>query len=129
MTIIVLGFTDSAIKVQVDKLDIRPRPPGDGPVGPDNPPDQEHIQFGYGNGKKKFLMKFIDRSHYEPHKEDYINLYNKEFDLRHCWSFGVYQRNFNEVVLEKDLYKATIVVNGKKEVYQYSGKLPNEDDG
>ena len=125
-----IGFEDSSIKVagQPD-FDLDDPNPGDGPVGPDNPP---------GPGKKQlwgFQWEELDVGEihdidniYIPDEEQYINLYNKEFDLRHCWSFGVYQRNFNQVELTKDLYKTTLVVNGKKEVYSYSSKLPNDDE-
>ena len=103
-----------------------PEPGEPGPVTPGRP--------------KKDLWGFqweemsVDEVHvidetYIPDGEDYINLYNKKFDLRHCWSFGVYEREYNELKLDKDLYKATMVVNGKKEVYSYSKKLKNQDEG
>ncbi len=125
-----IGFTDSEIKVGGQIPDVEPRPePGDGPVGPDNPsgPDTYTI-WAWQWIEADFAEVHEIEQRYKPPKEQYINLYNKEFDLRHCWDFGVYQRNFNQVELEKDLYKTTLVVNGKKEVYSYSSKLPNEDE-
>ena len=127
-----IDFGESTTKVagQINNTVPRNNTTNGEPVGPDEPPDQTW-KWAYGLIWDLYVYEeihIIDH-HYEPPEEHYINLYNKEFDLRHCWSFGVYQRNYNEVSLAKDLYKVTMVVNGKKEVYSYSGQVKNEDCG
>ena len=125
-----VGFTDEETLVGSTAIDIIPDPEPGEPEGPGPGPGPAPIYLEYLAWEYAEVNNVQTIEHrYEPPQEHYINLYNKEFDLRHCWSFGVYQRNFNEVQLEKDLYKATMVVNGKKEVYSYSGKIPNEDGG
>lgn len=127
-----LDFTDYTTKVASEGLNnAHPRPDPGEPVGPDTPPPTpttKYIKVLVWELETVEEVHVIDHF-YEPDKETYINLYNKQFDLRHCWSFGVYEREYNELKLDKDLYKATMVVNGKKEVYSYSKKVSNKDEG
>ena len=127
-----LDFTDYTTKVASEGLNnAHPRPDPGEPVGPDTPPPTpttKYIKVLVWELENVEEVRVIDHF-YEPDKETYINLYNKQFDLRHCWSFGVYEREYNELKLDKDLYKATMVVNGKKEVYSYSKKVKNKDEG
>ncbi len=113
-----------------DDIPVYPPPPpednpGTGEPDTPNPPGPETTTYPewYLVWEVEAHEEVHDIDHYyEPPREVYINLYNKEFDLRHCWNFGTYQRENNEVELTKDLYKATLVVNGKKEVYNYADK-------
>ncbi len=127
-----INFEDEDVtKVAGDTHDPKPRTPGpdDPGPGPDNPPPH-YYDYSWFEWEIQAYQEIHDiDTDYVPPRQRYINLYNKEFDLRHCWSFGVYQRAFNEVDLQKDLYKATLAVNGKKEVYTYGKKLKNNTDG
>ena len=125
-----VDFTDLTTKVAAEINNSHPRPqPEEGPTEPGTPttPTMEVVVL-YWDEEVYDEVHVVDHF-YEPEGETYINLYNKKFDLRHCWSFGVYEREYSELRLDKDLYKATMVVNGKKEVYSYAKKVSNRDAG
>ncbi len=73
-----------------------------------NPPDNvETVTFGQG--------------------EVYSYLYTKKSDQSRYVDFGITERENEEVKLEKDVYKATVIVNGKSQEYKYAKKDANND--
>ena len=58
--------------------------------------------------------------------QEFINLYSKKSDLSRNVDFGLCYREFNDLALQKDVYKATVLVNGKTEDYIYSKKALND---
>ncbi len=57
----------------------------------------------------------------------YYYLYTKKSDQSRYIDFGINVRTSEELYLQKDVYKATVVVNGRKHDYIYSKKNLNED--
>lgn len=53
-------------------------------------------------------------------------LYTKESDQSRYVDFGVYRRETLELALQKDLYKATVQINGKSHEYIYNKKTEAE---
>lgn len=53
-------------------------------------------------------------------------LYTKESDQSRFVDFGVYRRETLELALQKDLYKATVQINGKEHEYIYNKKTEAE---
>ena len=79
----------------------------------------------------KFVIKTIENNSdvYKHEKTDsvkledtYTYLYSINSDQSRNAGFGVYTRVINDVALQKDVYKATVLVNGKKEEYIYNKK-------
>lgn len=58
----------------------------------------------------------------------YSYLYTKPSDQSRYVDFGINRREQEELFLQKDVFKATVVVNGKRHDYEYS-KKNLEDDG
>ncbi len=57
----------------------------------------------------------------------YYYLYTKKSDQSRYVDFGICLRTQEELYLQKDVYKATVLVNGKKHDYMYSKKNLNDD--
>lgn len=57
----------------------------------------------------------------------YSYLYTEVSDQSRYVDFGINLRTTEELYLQKDVYKATVIVNGKKHDYMYSKKNLNED--
>lgn len=57
----------------------------------------------------------------------YSYLYTKPSDQSRYVDFGINRREQEELYLQKDVFKATVVVNGKKHEYEYSKKNLEED--
>ncbi len=57
----------------------------------------------------------------------YPNLYNKSKDMSRHVDFGMYLRTNADLALTKDLYKCTVLVNGKKQEYVYDKKKSETD--
>ena len=57
----------------------------------------------------------------------YPYLYNSKSDQSRNVDFGINQRDTADLALQKDVYKATVRVNGKTETYMYSNKDVDED--
>ena len=53
---------------------------------------------------------------------DYTYLYNKTCDQARNVDFGLYERDENSISLIKDIFKATVKVNGKEQDYFYQGR-------
>lgn len=60
-------------------------------------------------------------------KQKYTYIYTKHSDQARYVDFGLSRRLMNDLALQKDVYKATVIVNGKKEDYIYSKKNLDED--
>lgn len=60
--------------------------------------------------------------------KNYIGIYLKEDSVKNI-DFGITQRIEFDMALKKDLYVATVKINGKTEVYGYDKKLANTEDG
>lgn len=57
-------------------------------------------------------------------------LYTKESDQARYVDFGIYRRETSEVRLQKDLYQAKVMINGKEHTYEYNRRDPsNLSDG
>ena len=52
--------------------------------------------------------------------QKYTYLYSANYDMARYVDFGVSIRPVADIRLQKDLYKAALIVNGKKEVYEYA---------
>ena len=52
--------------------------------------------------------------------DTYTYLYSINYDMARYVDFGLWVRPVADIRLQKDLYKATLIVNGKKEVYEYA---------
>ena len=59
--------------------------------------------------------------------ETYSYLYTKKSDQSRYVDFGITRRQQEELYLQKDVYKATVIVNGKKHEYNYSKKDLSDD--
>ena len=59
-------------------------------------------------------------------EQEFINLYSKKSDQSRNVDFGLCYREYNDLALQKDVYKATVLVNGKTEEYVYSKKALND---
>ena len=59
-------------------------------------------------------------------EHEFVNLYSKKSDQSRNVDFGLCLRNYNDLALQKDVYKATVLVNGKNEEYIYSNKALND---
>ena len=57
----------------------------------------------------------------------YSYLYTKESDQSKCVDYGITRREQEELYIQKDVYKATVLVNGKKQDYIYSKKDLSDD--
>ena len=57
----------------------------------------------------------------------YSYLYTKKSDQSRYVDYGINRREQEELYIQKDVYKATVLVNGKKQDYMYSKKNLNED--
>ena len=53
---------------------------------------------------------------------NYTYLYNKTCDQARNVDFGLYERDENSISLVKDIFKATVKVNGKEQDYFYQGR-------
>lgn len=62
-------------------------------------------------------------------KNTYTYLYTKLSDQSRYVDYGITARVVNDLALQKDVYKATVIVNGKKEEYIYSKKDLDADGG
>ena len=60
--------------------------------------------------------------------KNYIGIYLKEDSVKNI-DFGITQRIEFDMALKKDLYVATVKINGKTEVYGYDKKLANTEEG
>ncbi len=58
----------------------------------------------------------------------YKAVYDDNDSIKHI-DFGITQRIEFDMALKKDLYVATLKINGKTEVYGYDNKLANSEDG
>lgn len=56
-------------------------------------------------------------------KHAYHYLYNQSYDQARFVDFGIYKREDIDLSLQKDAYKATVIVNGKKQDYYYDKKI------
>ena len=61
-------------------------------------------------------------------KETYNYVYSVSSDQSRYVDYGITARVINDLALQKDVYKATVIVNGKKEDYIYN-KKDLDDDG
>lgn len=83
----------------------------------------------------KFIVENIDTKSDVYNKQKSIDtlgsryhyLYTKEYDMARNVDFGLTTRPMNDLALQKDVYKATVIVNGKKEEYIYSKKSLADD--
>ena len=69
----------------------------------------------------KFVLEDIDN----PHDGDVIGypyLYNSSSDQSRNVDFGINQRDTADLAIQKDVYKATVRVNGKTQTYMYNNK-------
>ena len=57
----------------------------------------------------------------------YSYLYTKKSDQSRYVDFGITRREQEDLYLQKDVYKATVIVNGKIHDYMYSKKNVNDD--
>lgn len=57
----------------------------------------------------------------------YTYLYQTVSDQARCVDFGICKRNPNDLAIQKDVLKATVIVNGKKQEYKYSKKDVDAD--
>ncbi len=57
----------------------------------------------------------------------YSYLYTKKSDQSRYVDFGITRRESEDLRLQKDVYKATVIVNGKNQDYMYSKKDENDD--
>ncbi len=57
----------------------------------------------------------------------YYYLYTKKSDQSRYVDFGITRREQEDLYLQKDVYKATVIVNGKIHDYMYSKKNVNDD--
>ena len=60
--------------------------------------------------------------------KNYIGIYIEGDSVKNI-DFGITQRIEFDMALKKDLYVATVKINGKTEVYGYDKKLANSEDG
>ncbi len=58
----------------------------------------------------------------------YSYLYTKKSDQSRYVDFGITPRENSDLALQKDVYKATIIVNGKSQEYIYNKKTSHIDD-
>ena len=75
----------------------------------------------------RFVLEDIDN----PHDGDVIGypyLYNSSSDQSRNVDFGINQRDTADLAIQKDVYKATVRVNGKTQTYMYNNK-DLDDDG
>ena len=62
--------------------------------------------------------------------KSYSFLYTKKSDQSRYVDFGICDRITNDLAIQKDVYKASVIVNGKKQDYIYNKKSANiNDDG
>ncbi len=59
--------------------------------------------------------------------ETYYYLYTKQSDQSRYVDFGIKRRDQENIAIQKDVYKVTVIVNGKKQEYIYSKKNANDD--
>ncbi len=57
----------------------------------------------------------------------YYYLYTKKSDQSRYVDYGITLREQADLAIQKDVYKATVIVNGKKQEYKYSKKDSNMD--
>ncbi len=57
----------------------------------------------------------------------YYYLYTKQSDQSRFVDFGITRREQADVRVQKDVYKATVIINGKKHDYTYAKKNENDD--
>ena len=58
--------------------------------------------------------------------ETFTNVYSKKSDMARNVDFGLCLRPFNDLALQKDVFKTKVIVNGKTEEYTYAKKNVNE---
>ena len=73
----------------------------------------------------KFVLKEVEKT---VAGTKYKAVYADEDSIKHI-DFGITQRIEFDMALKKDLYVATVKINGKTEVYGYDKKLANTEDG
>lgn len=56
----------------------------------------------------------------------YINIYSKASDMARNVDFGLHIRPYNDLALQKDVYKARMIVNGKSHEYIYANKAADD---
>lgn len=79
----------------------------------------------------KFVLEDIKNPPEEVEKvtldRTYSYLYTKKSDQSRYVDYGINRREQEELYIQKDVYKATVIVNGKKQDYMYSKKNLNDD--
>ena len=58
----------------------------------------------------------------------YFYLYTKKSDQSRYVDFGINERRVNQLSIQKDVYKARVIVNGKVHDFYYNKKDANMDD-
>ena len=84
----------------------------------------------------KFVVKDLYNTNSSDYKSDttktvkvgdkYTYLYSKNYDMARYTDFGLCNRVKADIRLQKDVYKTTLIVNGKKEEYFYDKRDLNE---
>lgn len=74
----------------------------------------------------RFVLEDVDNPQ-DGNVIGYPYLYNSKSDQSRNVDFGINQRDTADLALQKDVYKATVRVNGKTETYMYSNKDFDED--
>lgn len=89
----------------------------------DNRQNANNSDYNSDNIKTiKMYAKSSDTS-----KSTFSYLYTKHSDQSRYVDYGITSRIVNDLALQKDVYKATVIVNGKKQEYIYSKKNLNSN--
>ena len=70
----------------------------------------------------------LQKAFYSIGKDDFHFLYNKYWDQSRNVNFGLFVRQQNDLALQKDVYRATIMVNGQRHIYNYNKKDAKLDE-
>ena len=80
----------------------------------------------------QFVIKEIDNRDADQKQvtldKKFTYLYSKNSDQSRNVNYGLWTRPASDLALQKDIYKTTLVVNGKKEVYTYDKKSVKIND-
>ena len=64
----------------------------------------------------------------EIYPSGYTFLYTKAWDQARYVNFGLFVRQQNDLALQKDVYRATIMINGQRHIYNYNKKDAKLDE-
>ena len=70
----------------------------------------------------------LQKAFYSIGTDDFHFLYNKNWDQSRNVNFGLFARQQSDLAIQKDVYEATVMVNGQKQTYKYNKKDAKLDE-